>query len=135
MSKILVAYDGSESSKRALEEAAKLCHNGATMTVVSVAEELPQFGRAAAMLVPEEHEERRQELREAKTMLGERGIAARFVERRGDAATKVLEEAENEEADLIVMGTRGLGSGKRWLLGSVSTKVLHHASSNVLVVR
>ena len=135
MSKILVAYDGSESSKRALEEAAKLCHNGATMTVVSVAEELPQFGRAAAMLVPEEDEERRRELREAKAMLAERGIAARFVERRGDAATKVLEEAEQEEADLIVMGTRGLGSGKRWLLGSVSTKVLHHASSNVLVVR
>ena len=135
MSKILVAYDGSESSKRALEEAAKLCDNGATMTVVSVAEELPQFGRAAAMLVPEEHEERRRELREAGAMLSERGIAARFVERRGDAATKILEEAEKEEAELIVMGTRGLASGKRWLLGSVSTKVLHHASSNVLVVR
>lgn len=135
MSKILVAYDGSESSKRALEEAAKLCPNGATMTVVSVAEELPQFGRAAAMLVPEEHEERRRELREAGAMLGERGIAAQFVERRGDAATKILEEAEKGEAELIVMGTRGLASGKRWLIGSVSTKVLHHASSNVLVVR
>ena len=135
MSKILVAYDGSESSKRALEQAAKLCPNGATMTVVSVAEELPQFGRAAAMLVPEEHEERRRELREAGAMLGERGIAAQFVERRGDAATKILEEAEKGEAELIVMGTRGLASGKRWLLGSVSTKVLHHASSNVLVVR
>ena len=135
MSKILVAYDGSESSKRALEQAAKLCHNGATMTVVSVAEELPQFGRAAAMLVPEEDEERRRELGEARAMLNEQSITAQFVERRGDVATKVLEEAEKEEADLIVMGTRGLGAGKRWLLGSVSTKVLNHASANVLVVR
>jgi len=135
MNKILVAYDGSESAKRALEEAAKLTHNGGTVTIVSVAEELPQFGRAAAMLVPEEHEERRRELREAETLLTERGIAAKVVERRGDAATMILDEAEKEGVELIVMGTRGLGSGKRWLLGSVSTKVLHHAPSNVLVVR
>lgn len=135
MNKILVAYDGSESAKRALEEAAKLTHNGGTVTIVSVAEELPQFGRAAAMLVPEEHEERRRELREAKAMLAERGIKAKAVERRGDAATMILDEAEKEGAELIVMGTRGLGSGKRWLLGSVSTKVLHHSPSNVLVVR
>ena len=135
MSKILVAYDGSESAKRALEEAAKLIRDGGSVTVVSVAEELPQFGRAAAMLVPEEHDERRRELREAKTMLAERGIAAEVVERRGDAATMILDEAEKEGVELIVMGTRGLGSGRRWLLGSVSTKVLHHAPSNVLVVR
>ena len=135
MHKILVAYDGSASAKRALEEAAKLMHDGGTVTVVSVAEELPQFGRAAAMLVPEEDEERRRELREAKAMLAERGIAAKVVERRGDAATKILEQAEKEGVELIVMGTRGLGPGKRWLLGSVSTKVLHHAPSNVLVVR
>lgn len=135
MNKILVAYDGSESAKRALGEAANLARDGGTVTVVSVAEELPQFGRAAAMLVPEEDEERRRELREAKTLLAERGIAAKVVERRGDAATMILDEAEKEGVELIVMGTRGLGSGKRWLLGSVSTKVLHYASFNVLVVR
>lgn len=135
MNKILVAYDGSESAKRALEEAARLAHAGGTVTVVSVAEELPQFGRAAAMLLPEEHDERRCELREAKTVLAERRVKAKVVERRGDAATMILDEAEKEGVELIVMGTRGLGSGKRWLLGSVSTKVLHHAPSNVLVVR
>ena len=135
MNKILVAYDGSESAKRALEEAAKLLGGDRTLTVVSVAEELPQFGRAAAMLVPEEHEERRRELHEAKAVLAERGIAATVVERRGDAATMILDEAEKEGVELIVMGTRGLGPGKRWLLGSVSTKVLHHAPANVLVVR
>ena len=135
MNKILVAYDGSESAKRALEEAAKLLGNDRALTVVSVAEELPQFGRAAAMLVPEEHEERRRELREAKAVLAERGVAATVVERRGDAATMILDEAEKEGVELIVMGTRGLGPGKRWPLGSVSTKVLHHAPANVLVVR
>ena len=135
MNKILVAYDGSESAKRALDEAAKLTPNDGFVTVVSVAEELPQFGRAAAMLVPEEHQERRRELAEAKEILKGRGIKAKTVERRGDAATMILEEAEKEGVELVVMGTRGLGSGRRWLLGSVSTKVLHHAPCNVLVVR
>ena len=135
MNKILVAYDGSESAKRALDEAAKLTPNDGIVTVVSVAEELPQFGRAAAMVVPEEHQERRRELAEAKEILKGRGIKAKTVERRGDAATMILDEAEKEGVELVVMGTRGLGSGKRWLLGSVSTKVLHHAPCNVLVVR
>jgi nucleotide-binding universal stress UspA family protein len=64
--KILVAYDGSESATRALDHAAGLSQNGSSISVISVAEELPQMGRAAAMLVPEEETERRRELVEAK---------------------------------------------------------------------
>ena len=53
-----------------------------------------------------------------------------------DSATKqILEHAENQKIDLIVMGTRGLGGFKRLLLGSVSSEVLAHAQCNVLVVR
>lgn len=135
MKRVLAAYDGSESAKRALYEAAKLVPEDATVTVVSVAEVLPQFGRASSMLLPEEDQERRRELAEATEILKAHGIRAKVVERRGDAAAMILDEAETEGAEVIVMGTRGLGSGKRWLLGSVSTKVLHHAPCNVLVVR
>lgn len=134
MSKILVAYDGSESARRALDEAASLARRDDTVTIVGVAEVLPAVG-PAPMLVPEEHEERQRELAEATAILKERGIEAEAVERRGEAATMILDEAEKEGADLIVVGTRGLNSAKRWLLGSVSTKVLHHAPCNVLVVR
>ena len=80
MHKILVAYDGSESSKRALEEAAGLAGDGGTVTVVSVAEVLPQFGRAGALLVPEEDEERKRELAEAGALLSARGIATSCAE-------------------------------------------------------
>jgi nucleotide-binding universal stress UspA family protein len=135
MDTVLVAYDGSESARRALAAAAKLAHNGVSLRVVSVAEPLPQFGRAASMLTPEEEVERARELQEATAILKEHGVEAAAVERRGDAATMILDEAEADGADLIVLGTRGLGSGTRWLLGSVSTKVLHHATCNVLVVR
>lgn len=132
---ILVAYDGSESSRRALERAAGLVGEGGSLTVVSVAEVLPQFGRAGAMLVPEEDAERRKELAEAVALLAERQVEAVPVERRGEAATMIIEEAEKQDADLIVIGTRGLNAAQRWLLGSVSTKVVQHAPCDVLVVR
>jgi nucleotide-binding universal stress UspA family protein len=133
--KILLAYDGSESAKRALDHAAGLSQNGSSLSVISVAEELPQIGRAAAMLVPEEDAERRRELLEAKAALKERGIDAKLVERVGDPADRIIDEAESEQADLVVMGSRGLNTAQRWLLGSVSTKVVQHAPCNVFVVR
>jgi nucleotide-binding universal stress UspA family protein len=53
-----------------------------------------------------------------------------------DSITKqILEHAENQKIDLIVMGTRGLGGFKRLLLGSVSREVLAHAQCDVMVVR
>jgi nucleotide-binding universal stress UspA family protein len=134
MGPILVAYDGSEGAKRALDEAARHA-NGQPLTVVSVAELLPQFGRAGAMLLPEEDEERKRQLAEAMAALKARGVAAKAVERRGDAAEAIVDEAQQEGAELIVLGTRGLNAAKRWLMGSVSTRVVQHAPCNVLVVR
>jgi nucleotide-binding universal stress UspA family protein len=134
--KILVAYDGSEGAHRALDQAAELAQsNGADVSVVSVAEPLPQFGRAGAMLVPEEEQERVHELADAKKALTEKGVSAKIVERKGDAAAMIIDEAEKENTDMIVMGTRGLNGAQRWLLGSVSSRVVQHAPCNVLVVR
>lgn len=133
--KILVAYDGSESAQRALEQTAELASNGSTVSVISVAEPLPQFGRAAPMMLPEEDEERRHELDDAKATLAAKGIVAAVVERKGDAATMIVDEAERESVDMIVMGTRGLNTTRRWLMGSVSSRVVQHAPCNVLVVR
>ena len=133
MTKILVAYDGSDSAKRALAEAAKLA-NGEPVSVVSVAAPLPQFGRAAQMLVPEEVEERERELEEAGRLLAEQGVHATIVERKGDPAERIVDEAEREHADLLVMGTRGLGTGTKLLVGSVGDEVLRHAPCKVLIV-
>jgi nucleotide-binding universal stress UspA family protein len=62
-------------------------------------------------------------------------VSAKIVERKGDAASMIIDEAEKEDADLIVMGTRGLNTAQRWLLGSVSSRVVQHGPCNVLVVR
>lgn len=133
--KVLIACDGSDSAKRALEIAVELAPKEAAISVVSVVEGLPQVGRAAAMILPEDEEESRRRLAEAGKALAEHGVVAELVERRGDAATAILDEAEKEGTDLIVMGTRGRSTIERWFLGSVSSKVLQHARCSVLVVR
>jgi nucleotide-binding universal stress UspA family protein len=134
--KILVAYDGSEGAERALVQAADLAgSNGTVVSVISVAEPLPQFGRAGAMLTPEEDVERRHELADAKQALAARGVEAALVERKGDPATMIVDQAARDSTDVIVIGTRGLNTAKRWLLGSVSSRVVQHAHCNVLVVR
>ena len=53
----------------------------------------------------------------------------------GDHADAILEAAEADDADMIVMGTRGLGLLSGVLLGSVSQKVLHHAPCTVVTAR
>jgi nucleotide-binding universal stress UspA family protein len=53
----------------------------------------------------------------------------------GNPADEILKAAETHEADLIVTGAKGLGAVGRFLLGSVSTRVVQHATCSVLVVR
>jgi nucleotide-binding universal stress UspA family protein len=82
---------------------------------------------------PAESEHRRQSLEEAKAFLAEKGIEAETVEAYGDPGSAIVEAAEG--ADLIVVGSRGRNTLERLLLGSVSSKVIHRANSDVLVVR
>jgi nucleotide-binding universal stress UspA family protein len=55
--------------------------------------------------------------------------------RQGDAADAIIDIAEEQEADLIVVGNKGMTGAKRFLLGSVPNKVSHHAPCSVLIVR
>jgi nucleotide-binding universal stress UspA family protein len=55
--------------------------------------------------------------------------------RLGDAADAILDVAEEQEADLVVVGNKGMTGAKRFLLGSVPNKVSHHAPCSVLIIR
>jgi nucleotide-binding universal stress UspA family protein len=55
--------------------------------------------------------------------------------RQGDAADAILDVAEEQRTDLIVVGNRGMTGAKRFLLGSVPNKISHHAPCSVLIVR
>ena len=136
MKNILVAYDGSESAKRALARAAELAaDDGGAVSVVSVATVIPAVRAGGPVPAPGALDARADRIAEAKAVLEARGIAAHVVERTGDPAAAIVHEAETEGAELIVVGTRGLNAVKRSVLGSVSTSVVHTAPCDVLVVR
>ncbi len=63
------------------------------------------------------------------------GFMAEPVYQLGNRAEKIMKVASKHRADLIVMGAKGLGAIDRFLLGSVSTRVVQHSSCSVLVVR
>ena len=72
----------------------------------------------------------------AEERCGELGVdVAETSVRSGDYADEIIEAAESAGADMIVIGSRGLGPVKRTVLGSVSQKVLHHATQTVVVVK
>jgi len=133
--RILLAYDGSDGSRRALDTVAGLAGPTDHVTIVGVAEGVPLFGHAATLPSSEQEAKRDRELAAAEAVLAERGLPASLVPRGGDAATAILEVAEQEGVELIAMGTRGLSIAERWLMGSVSDRVLHHAPCSVLVAR
>lgn len=138
MRKIIVGYDGSDHADRALDRTIELNGNGAELVVVSAAQLAtlshdPALGTSA--VDPIQAEWARTNLDKARARLGERGLKARTVEGHGDPADILVRQAKQEGADLIVIGTRGLNRVQRLLLGSVSTKVVHDAPCDVLVVR
>ena len=132
--KIVVGYDGSDSAKRALERAAAMAGDGGQILVVAAAESHAHTGiTEGARLDPSEIQRRRKDLEEARAFMSDRGISAEAIEAQGDPGDVIVEAAQ--DADLVIVGSRGLNPLKRLLLGSVSSKVVHRAESDVLVVR
>lgn len=90
------------------------------------------------MLVKQAEEEERQGkklLAETVTELGNFGIESKGVLLRGDAATEIIQYANENQVGLIVAGSRGLSQMRRLLLGSLSRKLVHYAGCSVLIVK
>ncbi|GIU95378.1 MAG: hypothetical protein KatS3mg012_1835 [Gaiellaceae bacterium] len=128
---IVVGYDGSESSRRALERAAQLVAEDGRVTLVTAGSILPSTPGGNV----DEIDERRRVLLEGRKRLAALGIRADVVEAVGDPTDAIIETARDLDADLIVVGTRGRNVAARVLLGSVSTAVVNAAPCDVLVVR
>jgi nucleotide-binding universal stress UspA family protein len=120
---------------------------GVPITVLSVAEEGFPYATAVAPLMytdtmtgySESTEERERLAREAceasARRLEEAGYLTSALVRDGDPAHEIVTEAQERDAGLIVVGTRGMTGLRRLILGSVARNVLLHAGCSVLVVR
>jgi nucleotide-binding universal stress UspA family protein len=132
--KIVVGYDGSEAAKRALGRATTLAGEGNRIVVVAAAESHARTGiTEGSHLDPSEIERRRRDLEDAQAYLSQRGVEAETIEAQGDPGDVILEASK--DADLAIVGSRGLNPLQRLLMGSVSSKVVHRAECDVLVVR
>jgi nucleotide-binding universal stress UspA family protein len=141
---IVVGTDGSETAGKAVAAAVELAKlSGATLEIVSAYEPVSgQRLREEARQVPPDLQwmvNRRADvdatLREAAELAGEAGVATQTFAREGDPADAILDVAEELDADLIVVGNKGMTGAKRFLLGSVPNKVSHHAPCAVMIIR
>jgi nucleotide-binding universal stress UspA family protein len=142
--RIVVGTDGSETATQAVREAAQLAkQTGATLLIVSAFDPVPQSRlREERLEAPSDiehtvgpNEDVEATLAEAAKEVEGEGVDVQTVARQGEPADAILDVAEEEKADLIVVGNKGMTGAKRFLLGSVPNKVSHHAPSSVLIVR
>src|SRR5919198_5303495 len=139
-----VGPDGSETGGEAVRGASELAKAiGASIELVSAYEPVSnQRLREESRQVPEDlqwmvnpREDVEATLREASERVEDAGVKVNTFAREGDPADAILDVAEERNADLIVVGNKGMTGAKRFLLGSVPNKVSHHAPCSVLIIR
>jgi nucleotide-binding universal stress UspA family protein len=131
MRTIVVGFDGSDASRRALARIAEVAREDAQVIVVHAASSV--YDKPYDVGDPKAEERGRHLLDEARELLGKRGIEPELRVVVGDAADEIVGAAKESEADLVAVGRRR--STLSHLLGSVSSKVVSDAPCDVLVVR
>ena len=141
---MVVGTDGSDTASEAVRQAADLAGRiGAKVHLVSAYEPVPEArlrderdgapGDMEWMINP--REDVSSTLEDAAKAIRVGGIEVEVHAREGDPADAILDVAEEQGADLIVVGNKGMTGAKRFLLGSVPNKVSHHAPCNVMIIR
>ena len=145
--KILLAVDGSACGDAAVEEILSRPWPANSEVRILTAFEIPgAVGMEPWVPTPEYFEKIEATVREGAEAVTKRAVVRlregantkleiSSVIIQGAPAQVIVEEAERWGADLIVMGSRGLGAWNRLLLGSVSSAVVHHAKCSVEIVR
>ncbi len=136
-SKILCAYDGSAAAEKAFDYAVSLSAAlGAQLHVLAVAQppEPPEDVETEALLESAQERFERQfaNLRENAAA---KSVTPQFEVSVGHPAEQILYHADSLGADHIVLGHRGKNAFQRWLMGSVSKRIISYATCSVTVVR
>ena len=138
--KMLVPLDGSSFSEICLEQAKAIAKGCSVPEVIlfKVVEPVPGYAGVGEDWQAESEKRAREwtksYLASVAEQLKKEGIEARTAMAEGNAAEEILEYANKNKVDLIVMSTHGSSGVVRWVLGSVADRVLRHAHCPVLVV-
>jgi nucleotide-binding universal stress UspA family protein len=134
---ILLATDGSEAAREAFHFAVELCQEtGARLEVVAVAVDPPRTRTGALGLLEIERPKAvRRIAEEAKARAVDAGVEAGHRVASGDPVEAIVDLARELPADMIVVGSRGLGAVRGTLMGSVSRAVVLRSTVPVTVVR
>lgn len=141
MKKILVAVDGSPTSKQALLDAREVAEQEPSevkiMTVITHASAYAYAYTPALNKTFEEESVKNSKaiLEEAESIFKDFPGKVESIRVHGDAASMIIEQVEKDNPNLLVIGSRGLGGFKRLVLGSTASKVINHVCCNILVVR
>jgi nucleotide-binding universal stress UspA family protein len=138
IARILVPVDGSPGSQLGMAWADMIAGTTGAEVIVIVAFNPPIAIRRRGNLETEHlqtemEDDAKEVATEAAQLFMDRGRNARALVVRGEAAAAILETAESQDVDLIVMGRRGLGHIKGLLVGSVSERVSRHADIPVFL--
>ncbi len=142
--KLLVPLDGSPQAWRASEYAIKLAEcMGSEVMFLHVIPALPPYenyqNQQQTGTYQQIHNDLlisgREIIEQAKQDFGKSSINVGFKMLWGNPAMEICRLAKDENYDLIIMGNRGLGSVKGYLMGSISNRVVRHASCPVMIVR
>ncbi|MDX6604096.1 MAG: hypothetical protein QOF23_605 [Solirubrobacterales bacterium] len=142
--RIVVGTDGSETAAEAVRQAVDLAKlAGATLSIVSAFSPVPERrvkGESLSAPADIQHEIGPREdvnlvLDAAAAEARKEGIEVQTHPVEGEPAEAILQVAEQIDADLIVVGNKGMTGARRFLLGSVPNNVSHHAPCSVIIVR
>ena len=146
MKKMLLAYDGSEASKKAIDMILKCSNSDDEITLLTVVPAELSESSFTKMLLPtidlskivksgSFKDKARETLSKIVNDIKEKVSKVNVIVEDGDPADEILITAKKAQSDIIVLGYKGYGKEGRFLLGSVTDKVVRHASVSVLVVR
>ncbi len=134
--KLLVATDGSEFSKAAINEAidiAKACSS--KLFVLSVIEMNPEYEAIAPKLMEKAEKEIKRHLDSVKSKAEKEGVECEIIVHQGEEPYQyIIDEAVKRKVKTIVMGSHGRTGLKRLMMGSVTARVIGHAPCRVLVI-
>ena len=128
----LLATDGSQHSQQALEYALEFLPGDTKLTIISV---IPQVTKKELEKSLSSYHER--VLKDAENEVKRRrpDIIVRIILEEGLPAEAICHHANQENVDIIIMGSRGIGGVKGWILGSVSRTVVNTCTKPIFIIK